>query len=272
MGSGDTAPVPAGMRALEWIGHALVGLALFTPLLVAGTLFIYPFVAPKVFALRAIVSGLAAVYALLCLAQPGRFRPSASPITLAVGAFGLSLLLSTLFGVDRHRSLWDSQERMLGFVTILGYGLFYLAASGIVRTAAAWRRLVIVLLFVGVIVAGIGVAQKFDPDLVYNAGQPRVSSTLGHPSYLGGLGLFMLFAGVWLALRRGEALPARLLASGVAVLGVTAAAVSETRGTFVGIAVGLFVLLAWYLVTGRSRRERLWLGSLLLTVVTACSI
>ena len=90
---------------------------------------------------------------------------------------------------------------MLGMATLLCYGLFYLAATQIVRTELGWTRLTKALLSCGTIVCVLAIAQKLDPQLLLNRGDERVSSTLGHASYLGGFGLYMVFFGLWLGFK-----------------------------------------------------------------------
>ena len=196
---------------------------------------------------RILVEAMVGVW-LLVVIQP-RNRPALwTPISLALFLYLISLALSTVLGVDPYNSFWDTQERMLGVFTLLHYFVFYCVATTVIKDWKTWRVLLLVLLSVSIVVALIAIAQKIDPELLVNRGVDRVSSTLGHPSYLAGLGLFSFFCSLLILLKdRGRWLS--IFAIIAAILSLVAILISETRGTIIGFIAALFVLGIGYFFT-----------------------
>jgi O-antigen ligase len=235
--------------------HACLGFALLTPLVATPDHFVFGFVVPRVLFLRAIVEVMLGAWVLLALHSVEYRDVRRTPVTLCGAVFLLSAGLSSLLGVDLHRSLWDTYERMLGLVTLLHYAALYVVATAVLKSWAEWRRMFHLILVVGVLVAGVAIAQKLDPFVFGNQGNPRVSSTLGHPSYLGAHGVFTAAVGALLLPRERHWL-ARLWVVVGGLSGATCVLLCETRGTLLGLAAGLFVAIAGYSIAlprGRSR-------------------
>jgi O-antigen ligase len=251
-------------RALPAIALGLVAVSLGTGLLFFPQTFVFPYVTPKVLFLRGVAVLLAG---LLFLTAP-RLAVRPTLITVTVAAFLLSATLSTLTSIDSHRSFWDTQERMLGLFTLWHYGVFYLAATSLVRDRSSWLLLLRVFLAASALIIGVGIAQKIWPQFLYHQGGVRVSSTLGHPIYLGGLAATTVFVG---ALRYGLGGRAKRVEAMLAILlGVVGVGISGSRSSVLALAGGVCVLGAGYfLVLPRRSRARWVLGSLVLLVIGA---
>lgn len=92
----------------------------------------------------------------------------------AVIAFILSFAISTFTGVDPYHSFWDNHERMLGLFTILHYGLYFFILGSVLKTWTEWQKAFKIFLIAGSLVMLIGVAQKFNPDLLLNQGSSQI--------------------------------------------------------------------------------------------------
>jgi hypothetical protein len=126
---------------LDSVGKTLIALTPLTLLVVLPGSFVYPFVAPKVFLFRTLVTVLAGLWLLLLLGQRERFGPRATPITILLGLFLASAAISTVLGVDPYRSFWGTEERQLGLFTLLHYGVFYLVAASVIDDWRSWRAI-----------------------------------------------------------------------------------------------------------------------------------
>ncbi len=202
---------------------------------------------------------LAGLAVTICIAERRfYFRPRAwSPLGVVVGLFFLSVVLSTIFGVDLHRSFWDTHERMLGAWTLFHYGaFFYLARFFLGADWVRWRLFFGATALAGLAVVGIGIIQKISPDFLVNRGSDRVYSTLGNPIYLSAYGLFLFFFSLVAAVR--ESGWARYVFYVSALAGFIGLILGNTRGTWLGFFFVLaLTLLLLALRRGTRRRDRI---------------
>ncbi|MBI5728354.1 MAG: O-antigen ligase family protein [Candidatus Magasanikbacteria bacterium] len=258
-------------RLLAFI-HFLIGCTFFVPLLVVPAQFIFPFIVPKILFFRSLTVLMAGGYILLLAFHWEEFWVRRTGVTLAVVAFIGSFAVSTFVGVDWYRSFWDNHERMLGLFTLFHYFLYYLVVTSVIREWREWRFFLRLFLLAGGLVMFIALLQKGSPELLLNRGAARVSSTLGNPIYVGGYGLFLGFLGCLLFLRE-KANAWRVYAATGAVLGFLGIFLSGTRGSVVGLCVGVWVgCLAYAITLKEHRRARqicagLIAGSVLLLVI-----
>ena len=187
----DDSPAAAPDRVLR----ALVLASLAIPLVVLPHWFLFPHVAPKVFLLRTLATAGAALLAGSVLL--GRKRLARPGLVAGSGvAFLASAALSTAFGVDPARGLWDGGERMLGLVTYGAMAAWFLDAVNSAREDVHWRSILRATLVASTLVVLVGVAER--AGFLPQTGDGRVASTLGHPSYVGALSLHLVFGGVLL--------------------------------------------------------------------------
>lgn len=252
-----------------------VALAFITPLIVGLSSYIFPFVVPKVLYFRLLMSMAAFVLALYVALQGWRAVFYRSPLLIAVAAFFVSGILSTIMSVDSSRSLWDNHERMLGLYTLLHYGVLYLVARSVFRTWKEWRYLFIWILVAAVPMVVIAWYQLYDPHYLLNQGSERVRSTLGNTIYVSNYGLYLgALATIFAATARTRA--AKISWAIVAAVGFLTMIITLTRGTVLGVGVGL--LLALFLVARApaeqtSLRTRQWaLWSLYAVVVFVLAV
>lgn len=262
--------MPVRTSQLQKFANGLIYASFFMPLVIAtGTFllpgFIFPFIVPKIVFFRSIVLLLTGVFLILYFTNKKQVDVKFKSIHLVVLGFFLAFALSTFFGVDWYRSFWDNHERMLGLFTVFHYVLFYFLLTVFVDTQVQWRRLWRAFLWCGSLVMIIGVVQKVVPDFLLNSNNPRVSATLGNAIYYSGYGLFLFFAGLFLAFSETEKHYKYLAVTG-SFLGFLGILFGGTRGTLVGLFVGgLVVLLSFLLSYKRDLRLAKISGGILLS-------
>src|SRR3989344_3810161 len=229
-------------QALEILFKILVGVSLLLPLL-AGSAYTVPALGPKVFFFQPIVVALAGIYALLLLVDFQKYRIRLNILSWAILLWGASLLVSTLFGVDWYRSLWNTSLRLTGVVFLL-HCIAYYFLLGQVLQKEDWRWMFRVFLGGGIL--AILFALIFEvgfPQALYQKGEEvlRAASTLGNAAFFGGFAMALVFVAYFLLAqeKQGRWFSFALAGAVVSLFGVLA---SGTRGAFLGLACGLLFL------------------------------
>lgn len=232
---------------LEFLAKMMLYGAFFVPLVVVPSSFIFPFIVPKILLFRSLTVVAFAAYILLLAINWREYKLKLTPLNWALLIFLVSFSISTFTGADPYHSFWDNHERMLGLFTILHFVGYALLCFVFFRNWTSWKWALRVFLLAGTGVMFIAMLQLGNPQLLLNGGSSRVASTLGNPIYVGGYALFLFFVsallfakdknGVW----RGVTVVTGLLA----VLGLF---YSGTRGTMLGLFVGLVVALFAYAI------------------------
>lgn len=217
------------------------------PLIVLPGTFIFPFIVPKILLFRTLVIAALGLYILLLVSGEKQYRVRMTPVTIAVLLFFVSFMISTFTGVDWYRSFWDGHERMLGLFTIAHYVLFYLIVTSVLQKKKDWTTTIWLFFAAGSIVMLVGAFQKFiNPEFGLNQGSDRVFGTLGNPIYLSGYGLFMLFLGIYLFLQMKKDTWHKWIPLAGALLGLLGIFIGGTRGTLLGLLVGIGVAMLLY--------------------------
>ena len=229
---------------------ALAATAL-VPLLVGSQLFIYPFVAPKIYFFRILIGISLCLWGLLLLLEKRSMNWS-SCLPLPVYLLTVSWIVGAQAALDPVRSVWDSAERMLGGVQLVHYVAFFVLLRLVVgNRKREWLWLQ--RCWVTGAAAGVlsGVLESLGLRFWSETGHVRVSGTLGQPIYYGGLALFVLFAALILA----ETESRRVLKGtwwGVSILGLFGVFISATRSSLIALAVsaGFLACLALFRSAG----------------------
>lgn len=130
---------------------------LIVPLLVTkSTLFSYTF--GKVVFFQIFVLIAAGAWILLALKNKA-YRPHwKHPLILAPLLFLCSLFITSLVGINFYNSLWSSQERMLGLVTLFHYYVWLCILASVYTTWREWRTFFIVSSSVSILVFFLGLS------------------------------------------------------------------------------------------------------------------
>lgn len=222
-------------RLIVWLSYA----AVFAPLILLRN-FYFPFIVPKTIFFRSIAELMFFLWIVLAI-KDSRFRPRwNSKTTWAFGAFLFFVLLSGFLGLDPRMSFWGDFERMWGFITLAHFFAFFIVLSTTFQ-ARDWLRFFQVNLAVGSLVSLYGIGQWLGLSFFEQAGADRIIATLGNASYVGGYTLLIVLLAVYLFfIRESREKPWYAAA---ATLAFSALFLSQTRGAYVGAALGLMITL-----------------------------
>jgi O-antigen ligase/tetratricopeptide (TPR) repeat protein len=234
----------------------------FITLYVADSYF-FPYITGKNFWFRIIVDITVAAWLLLAL-YDAKYRPRSSWL---FGTFGILLVVmffANLFGEHRLSSFWSNFERMDGYVSLV-HTFFYMTVVGsMFSKKEEWDRLFKTSLGVAFLVALYGLAQ-------YGGladGSGRIDSTLGNAAYMAVYMLFHIFIAFWL-LVESKQMQTKVF-YGVLIAMLTFVLIETgTRGTAVGLAVGVFAMSGYIGLFGTKFKEfrKYALGALVVLVV-----
>ncbi len=196
----------------------------------------------KVSALR-VIGLLGAVAFLGYTVGGGSLARGATPrIDLPLAVFAGLLVAASIASVDPGQSLVGEPYQYQGLMTVLLYiGSFYVARLSL-GDPGGFRKVLIATVATGAVVSTYGIAQWFGFDPFWS-GPPdeRIISSVGQPNDLAGYLILVVIAafGLWPAAGR----PLRMGLTAVVVLAMVAVALTFSRGGYIGLAVGLGILL-----------------------------
>lgn len=137
-----------------------------------------------VYAATATISGAWAVK-MVALKKPGIRR---SPFDIFLLLFLVSQILSTLFSIDIHTSIWGYYSRFHGgLLSTISYVILFFAFTSNINSKKTLKNLLFLVLATAFVVCLYGILEHFgiDKNLWVQDVQNRVFSTLGQPNWLG---------------------------------------------------------------------------------------
>ena len=216
--------------------------SLFAPLIVSVNS-LYPFVFPKAIFFEAAIQLAFLFFAALLVIDKG-FLPKRNGLLLVLLVWILSLVLSTIFGVDPSMSFWSKAERMDGLFWYLHLTLFFLMVVPVFEKD--YLKFLSVNSVVGLVTGAYALASKFWPQAINFGDQTRLGGTFGNPAFLATYFLTLFFLNAILFLFYQS--PQKKLFAGMSVLSLVLVAMSGTRGAWIGLAVGLILFAGLILV------------------------
>lgn len=245
----------AWLKAITYIGiyGGLLMPAIFWPVV------IFPFVYSKL-AFFQILIGLTFPAYLVLAWREKRHRPRPAMLYLAVGAYFIAIILSTIFSVDPARSWWGNQERMNGLFTLLHFFAWLTMAVGMLKTWPQWRKLLNYQVGLSGVMAIVAILQKPFPRLLSFQAGPRVGGLLDNPIYMAAYQIFSFFfiALLWL---KTPSKKMKVFYAIVGALDVTAFILAQSRGALLGLGVGVLVFaLALGIMTPKQKVRRALIG------------
>lgn len=237
---------------------------LFIPFIVSEQFF-FPFITGKAFAFRIIVEIVFALWVILALRDPS-VRPKKSALLFALGAFVVSLGISTVLAENPSKAFWSNFERMEGYITILHLVAYFLVVSTMLVGEKLWKRFWNVSIGVSVLVALYGVFQLAGV-LTINQGGVRVDATFGNATYLAVYMLFHAFMTLYALIKWKSARWTQLAYGGALVLQVLMIFYTATRGTILGLVGGLFLAGLIFLIFGKERPQARKAGAVLVVAL-----
>ncbi len=210
-------------------------------LIVAGSFF-FPFITGKNFFFRIMVEVLFFLWVFVACFDK-KYRPTKSPVLIALAATLFFLTLATIFGVNPYRSFWSNFERMEGLVGHIHLFAYFLVLASILRKEKDWKWFFTSLLGVSFVLTVYGFLQHFGV-LAIHQGSTRLDATLGNATYYAIFMIFHLFIVSLLFYWSKN----KWIRSGLAVLfalDVLLVFLTATRGAILGLFGGslIFALL-----------------------------
>lgn len=234
---------------------------LLTPLFFHRS-FVFPFIVPKVFVFQSLIEIIFALWLGLAIFYP-QYRPRfSSPVFLVLSALLVILIISSVLGIDFHRSFWSTQERGLGLFALFHFAALFLVLSSIYRgsTSINWRRYFTFSLAVSFIAAFFAVIQLTYPSLFLEKVIERPGSFLGNPTFLAAYLLFNIFIGLLLidGHRKSKGLAmTQILIAIVVIFEIIVIFLTQTRGALLGLAAGFLALLIYFSIFSHRKTEDL---------------
>jgi O-antigen ligase/Flp pilus assembly protein TadD len=251
----------------RWVALGALFLIPLAPLIVANPYF-FPFITGKAFFLRILIEIAVCAWAVLALLDK-EYRPRFSWIGAAVVGFVVWMFVADAFALNVAKAFWSNFERMEGWVLLAHLlGLFF-AMSAVLRVEKKWRAWFLASLAVSLVISGYALLQ-LGGSLAIHQGSTRIDATLGNSAYLAIYFLFNVFIALWLALTEKYAwLKWSLIA--LAVLEAILIFFTETRGTVIGLMLGLTLAAFFAAITAGKHARRFAAGALVLILILAGS-
>jgi O-antigen ligase/tetratricopeptide (TPR) repeat protein len=211
--------------------------------------YFFPFITGKNFWFRIIVDVVFAAWVLLALYDV-KYRPRVSSIVWSFGVLLVVMFFANLFGKHPDSSFFSNFERMDGYMSLLHTFMYMLVLGSVLQTKEMWHKFLTTSVVVASLVALYGLAQY--GGLV--DGSNRIDSRLGNAAYMAIYMLFHIFLAFWLFVEsKNNAFKVFL---GLLVVMFTFVLIETgTRGTAVGLAVGVGVMSAYIGFFGTQFRQ-----------------
>ncbi|MDP3052566.1 MAG: O-antigen ligase family protein [bacterium] len=226
---------------------------LFIPLIFSRSL-MYPFNTLKVFVFFSLMEIIFALWLGLIIFHK-EYRPRFTPLKIILGLFFILLIISSIFGLDWHRSLWSVQARALGLIALFHFGALFIVLSGLWREIN-WKKYLGFSFIVSSIIAltTIGVGLKLIDGNLFITSNIRPGVFFGNSSFTASYIFFHIFIGLWLFfefLRKGANKIMPILIGILTMLNVWAIFLTETRAALLGVMIGIIFLLIYFSVSRR---------------------
>ncbi len=260
-------------RLKDIIKYLLFATAL-TPLIVSDK-FLYPFVSPRTGFFYLLIE-IAFVLFLVILAS-GYIRKNeikGNYLLLAFGIFVLVNILSAFFGASLQDSIFGNIERSWGILTLVHVFVFFLLLRSFFEKKD-WIKYFKILVWTSVLISIIGILQRFGGVFgvdIFLSGSGRILTTLGNPIYVAIYLLFnIFFAGYLFILRKKEKGSFDFVYLIPVVINLFAFLLTETRGAYLGLIVGIFISSFLYFFFGNSKKTKISLASFLAIIIILIS-
>lgn len=238
----------------------------FLTLYVANDYF-FPYITGKNFAFRIITEIVFVSWGVLCLLD-AKYRPKFSWILSTFSVLLIVMFFANLLGAHPQSSFWSNFERMDGYVTLVHVFLYMVVLGSVLTTKKAWGYFLNATLVAASITALYGIAQY--TGAVGEVEGRRIESYLGNAAYLSIYMLFHIFIAFWMLVESKVNLH-RVIYVLMAVMFTFALMNSGTRGTVLGLGVGVGVMVTYIMLFGAKYKEfrRYAIGVFILLVAGA---
>lgn len=222
----------------------------FLTLYVANDYF-FPFITGKNFAFRILVEVVFVAWAVLCLLD-AKYRPKFSWVLGSFSLFMVVMFFANLFGQHPQTSFWSNFERMDGYVTLVHVFLYSVVLGSFIQTKQQWGWYLHTTLLAAFITAMYGLAQY--AGMIEGFTSKRIEGYLGNSAYLSIYMLFHVFIAFWMMVESKVTLR-RVSYAVLALLFTYVLVNSGTRGTVLGLGVGVGVMVTYIMLFGAKYKE-----------------
>ncbi len=218
----------------------------FIPFIVPGNMF-FPFITGKNFTFRILVEILFGAWLVLAYNNPA-YRPSKSPLVIAIASFVGIIAVAGMFGENPFKSFWSNYERMEGTVSLIHFFAYFLVTATVLRARDKWNAFINISLFAGFLM-GVYALFQVAGSFEIHQGSTRVDATLGNSAYLAVYMLFNIFLALYMMLRtKGQDIAGRIadkasvwIYTPLILLFIFTLYYTATRGAILGLIAGLFL-------------------------------
>lgn len=242
------------LNYISKISKFILFLVALTPLIYTNKTF-YPFILAKTVFFRGLVEIALLFSVVYIIAKVFYKKPCAftdfkkyirNPLIIFLLVFFFSIILSTVFAVDKYAAFWGTLERGGGFWGEIHYYIFFFLIL-IFFARKDWRVFFKISSIVGLLMIFYGFLQYFGfvhwPFAL--EGQPRPGSFVGNSSFFGAYLFFVLAFSIlliFLEKNRGW----RFFGFLVGFLSLIMIFLTATRGAIFGLGVGILSLLVFF--------------------------
>ena len=234
---------------LKWIVYTGIFAVPFLTYYVANSNF-FPFITGKNFWFRIIVDITVVAWMLLAL-YDAKYRPKFSWIFASFSVLLIVMFFANLFGEHPLSSFWSNFERMDGYVSLVHTFLYMVVLGSVLTTKKQWQYLFMTSLGVAFAVALYGLAQYSG---IIEGGSGRIDSRLGNAAYMAIYMFFHIFIALWLFVE-SKNINLKIVYGVLVPLFIYVLIETGTRGTALGLAVGVFVMCGYIGLFGTQFRQ-----------------
>lgn len=230
--------------------------AALTPLIFSDSI-LFPFIFGKIIFFRFLVEAALILFLLhLFYKGLGGFRVKKinlkNPLLIFLGLFFLSLIFSTVFASNVYRAFWGDIQRGEGLLGLVHFFIFLLLVL-FIFSKKEWVDFFKISLFVGLVNIFYGFLQFFGVEKFPFAlpAVDRPYAFVGNPAFFAAY-LFFVIIAAFVVFSEEKDKFWRYFSGLVAGLSFLMIFFTGTRGAIVGLAAGIFYLLVYFLIYGRS--------------------
>jgi len=224
---------------------------------------------PKAVFFRTLIEIIFVFYLLLVFLN-SRYFPKFSLLFLVVSVFVGILILTSLTGINFHRSFFGDPGRAEGVILNIHLLAFFLIIISVFNKKKDWLRFFKVTVFVSGLSSLAGIFQKLGFFSFYGTSLPeRISGTLSNPDFFAPYIVLAIFLGLFVLLLEKKREWKKLWKI-ILILNCFTLIFSGTRGAWVGFGAGaVFLFCFWffrYSNLSRKKRKIILFGVLFLCI------
>lgn len=207
--------------------------------------YFFPFITGKNFAFRIIVEIVVVLWALLALLDR-TYRPKFSWLLTSFGALMVVMFASSLLAIHPATSFFSNFERMDGFITLIHVFLLMVVLGSVFTEKHYWHYYLYTTLTVAFFVSLHGLFQYLG---VIEGYRGRIDGRLGNAAYMAIYMLFHIFFAFWMFVE-SRTTGVRVVMAGLAAMFIFTLIETGTRGTTLGLLVGVGVMVSYIALFG----------------------